>query len=1277
MKRFRRFTAVLLAVCTLCSTGGATIHAEEIDQPWDMVEDAQAEAAASENVQTSEEAVQPAEEQQVEEEGAGDTVTGADALAQEEDAEALDALEALMTEEEKTKEIAQDILINYLAVGKGQITTPDSQQILIGIDSSYGCPSSASLVIVNTSTGAEYTMAASSLQPDVLLFEMTFPDEQYSGVYQVKSLEYKIGENSFHLDFEATGITAGFGVNTDADTDPDNVVVDESDEESLTTGLEENPGIVISDADGNEVTGEDFKNAIESAGVSDENALARKSANGKLVVVLDPGHGGSDSGTTATVNGTVYVERDINLKIAQYCKAELETYSGVEVYLTRTDNTSTCMSREERANFAASKGADVLVSIHINQAGEKGTTTSAHGAEVYYPNSNYNANISAVGQALANNILIQLESVGMANRGAKIKNASDLKYPDGSVADYYGINYYCKKLGFPGIIVEHAFVNNVSDATNHLTTDAQLKELGVADAKGIATYYGLSKEVEYASDAARVGVTSGYGTPDGWKVDHNTYTLTADNIQKAYSMFFAVYNGSGTVKWYNGTLSGDRWYGSFKISDFAETGKYYIDAYVVRTNGSYYCVGRGSLEFGASASAEIAIQNVNNVNGTFDVVVSSVTASNEVASVSVPAWTKQDLSDLHWYEAEKQSNGTYVAHVNVANHQFNYGTYAVQAYVVDNAGIRILTSSKCYTLEVPETTLGSMGLGDGTSFVLTADNLPGRESVAGVRFGVWHDGLNDLRWFGTLKEGNRFMAFLNVADYQRSGEFYADAYVDYTDGTSVRLGNVKFYVEDPTASAVDAYQANNAAGTFDVVVSGAQAPGGVGSVRIAAWTAPDLSDLYWYDTCPAGDGKYVAQINVANHKYNYGVYAMSVYVTGQNNVTANPVSNCYNLIMPETKIESCYSGNGSNYFLTAENVPYSSSIIGVQFGVWHDGLSDLKWYGTTIDSYGRWLSIVNLEDYQKSGTYGYGAYAVLRDGTRIKVGEGNFSQEGPKATGLEIKNKDESNGTFTIEITGVSAPTGVAQVKVPVWCAADQSDLVWYVATQTEPGTYQVQVDVQNHKGNLGTYWAHVYVTDNMKITENVGQISTSMVNVNNTCYNIMGTSSTSVEQMVRYYNKHATYPSFYSNTDAPMIWDFCRIYYEECQAEGVKAEVAFAQAMKETGFLRYNGTVKIEQFNFAGIGAVDSGATPSASFSSVREGVRAQVQHLKGYATKDSLNQECVDPRFNLLNAKRGCAPYVEWLGQKENPYGYGWATDKNYGYSIRNDYMKLLLES
>ena len=159
---------------------------------------------------------------------------------------------------------------------------------------------------------------------------------------------------------------------------------------------------------------------------------------------------------------------------------------------------------------------------------------------------------------------------------------------------------------------------------------------------------------------------------------------------------------------------------------------------------------------------------------------------------------------------------------------------------------------------------------------------------------------------------------------------------------------------------------------------------------------------------------------------------------------------------------------------------------------------------------------------------------------------------------------------------------------------------------------------------------------------------------------------------MVNYYNKHASYPSFYASSDAPTIQAFCQIYLEECQAEGVKTEVAFSQAMKETGYLKYRGDVKIGQYNFAGLGAVGGGACGD-SFANVREGVRAQVQHLKAYASKDPLVNACVDKRFTRVS--RGCAPYVEWLGISENPYGKGWATAKNYGYSVRNDYMKLLL--
>ena len=173
----------------------------------------------------------------------------------------------------------------------------------------------------------------------------------------------------------------------------------------------------------------------------------------------------------------------------------------------------------------------------------------------------------------------------------------------------------------------------------------------------------------------------------------------------------------------------------------------------------------------------------------------------------------------------------------------------------------------------------------------------------------------------------------------------------------------------------------------------------------------------------------------------------------------------------------------------------------------------------------------------------------------------------------------------------------------------------------------------------------------------------------------IMGTSSTSVAQMVKYYKANASYPAFYASSDAPTIEAFCQIYMEECAAEGVKAEVAFCQAMNETGFLKFGGQVSITQYNFAGMGATDDGAA-GASFANVRTGIRAQVQHLKGYASTDALNNACVDPRFTYLSKSRGCAPIVEWLGINENPSKKGWATSKNYGYNLRDLYMNKLAQ-
>ena len=180
--------------------------------------------------------------------------------------------------------------------------------------------------------------------------------------------------------------------------------------------------------------------------------------------------------------------------------------------------------------------------------------------------------------------------------------------------------------------------------------------------------------------------------------------------------------------------------------------------------------------------------------------------------------------------------------------------------------------------------------------------------------------------------------------------------------------------------------------------------------------------------------------------------------------------------------------------------------------------------------------------------------------------------------------------------------------------------------------------------------------------------------------YLIQNTSSVTVEQMVDFFNNSGfVYPaSALEKGGAPDLKTFCEIFYEESEAEGIAVEVAYTQTMLETGWLQFGGAVKIEQFNFGGLGAVDGGGS-GADFSSygqeaVRMGVRAQIQHLKAYASNDSLNNECVDPRFKYV--KRGSAKYVEWLGQKENPDGYGWATGTEYGLKILkmiNDLKKI----
>ena len=204
-----------------------------------------------------------------------------------------------------------------------------------------------------------------------------------------------------------------------------------------------------------------------------------------IIIVLDPGHGGEDTGAVADVDddGVVEYERDLDLKIANYLKSELETYYNIVVVMTREDNDSN-PSHEDRGAVAGLIHEDYpenpvyLISIHNNAGG-------SNGAEAYI--SVHDGEFDWGAGDLAAGMLYEIcEKFALYNRGVKDRTDAPWK-------DWYGINEECAEYGVASIILEHCFMDNDYDAGQCLSTETKLEALAKGDADAIAGCFGLVK----------------------------------------------------------------------------------------------------------------------------------------------------------------------------------------------------------------------------------------------------------------------------------------------------------------------------------------------------------------------------------------------------------------------------------------------------------------------------------------------------------------------------------------------------------------------------------------------------------------------------------------------------------------------------------------------------------------------------------------------------------------------------------------------------------------
>ena len=468
---------------------------------------------------------------------------------------------------EETEESVNDSikpLIQYVYVEKPNLSVGEKQKIVVSVAENTEV-NGVSLIYQKEETSEILETCSVNEADGANEFDILFPNEADMGTYYIQGVKIHNGSEEIVYDFNEIGINAKFGVGEYCETEPDAIV--ENADNSTAVSDEVGISVMSLDDEGNIEDNTEVEESVNKE-INSENDIAVYSENTEktakpYVVVLDPGHGGNDGGA----NGNGAKEKDLNLKIAKYCKKYLEQQENIKVYMTRNDDTFVSLSG--RVDYAASVNANLFVSIHLNSGG-------GYGAEVYYPNSNYHSDIGSEGQALAQSVQNELVALGIYNREIKIRNSQDSKYPDGSTQDYYAVIQRSKRAGFPGIIIEHAFIDSSSDFSAFLNSDEKLERLGKADANGILKYIKTGKG-EWKEDK------------NGWKYQYVLGGYAIDKWEKIDG-FWYFFDESGYRKTGFAKIGGVTYY-------FNNEGKMSIGWDKINNNYYYFNLS-GAMQIG-------------------------------------------------------------------------------------------------------------------------------------------------------------------------------------------------------------------------------------------------------------------------------------------------------------------------------------------------------------------------------------------------------------------------------------------------------------------------------------------------------------------------------------------------------------------------------------------------------------------------------------------------------------------------------------------------------
>ena len=576
-------------------------------------------------------------------------------------------------------------------------------------------------------------------------------------------------------------------------------------------------------------------------------------------------------------------------------------------------------------------------------------------------------------------------------------------------------------------------------------------------------------------------------------------------------------NGQDDIIWYTANRQNN---GTYTVNVKASahknsTGLYNIHLYYIQKDGQMTGVGGtttqvfiGKTPEQLKPKASFAIENNNAKAGTFDAVITNISAPLGVKEVLVPSWSLENgQDDLIWHKATKQNDGSYRVTIKASEHKGNKGNYRADAYIVDNANNRHYIAEKVVSVDYARPsgvlTIENNNTAAGT-FDAVVRNIVAPTGLKEVLVPSWSlaGGQDDLIWHKASRQADgSYRVTIKAKDHKNStGKYRADAYI-------VDDSNKRFYLTEkvvevtqtrPSASLV--IENNNAdLGTFDAVIRNIVAPNGVKEVLVPSWSLVNgQDDLVWHKASRQSDGSYRVTIKASEHKNSLGNYRADVYIVDNANqrhyVTETIVDVKHNNPVGTISVVNNNKDTGT-FDVIISDVYSPKGVRTVQVPIWSekDGQDDIRWYEATRQANGTYAVNVQATNHKNStGLYNIHLYYILNDGSQVGVGGTTTTLEFRNAktkTQTYITNVNSEAGSFTVVVDQAPQGRQIKNIRVAVWSESNQGNLSWYNTAPTGTHT-EINVSTVNHKNLIGNYTTHVYVdyVDNTVDGFNLGE---------------------------------------------------------------------------------------------------------------------------------------------------------------------------------------------